>query len=129
MFFRTTSLKSHDWKEVSCPSSYIDIWYYTPLCYLCQLHFFCIQITAHSKEHFEVLHSWNASGLSTEDTVPIFGCNTLSECVDKESIEQIELDLNLALALMERDFPTDIQVCTYIIATTMPIYFAGMNRL
>lgn len=38
----------------------------------------------------------------------------LSECVDQQSIEQIESELNLALALMERDFPPDIQVCTDI---------------
>lgn len=39
----------------------------------------------------------------------------MSETVDKDVIQQIESDLNLALALMERDFPTDIQVSTHII--------------
>lgn len=38
----------------------------------------------------------------------------LSEYIDQQTIQQIESELNLALALLERHFPIDIQVCTDI---------------
>lgn len=60
LFFRTTSLKSHDWKEV--------------------IHVIqeklqtCLTTLGCSKEYFKVLPSWTASGSAAEDSVPVFGC-------------------------------------------------------
>ena len=34
----------------------------------------------------------------------------LSELTDQSSLQQLETELNIVLALMERDFPIDIQV-------------------
>ena len=36
--------------------------------------------------------------------------NILSEKVKEENMQQLEMEVNEALALMERDFPVDIQV-------------------
>ena len=35
----------------------------------------------------------------------------LAECISEQSIPQLQIEVNEVLALMERDFPTDIQVC------------------
>lgn len=37
--------------------------------------------------------------------------HVLAECISEQSIPQLQIEINEALALMERDFPTDIQVC------------------
>ena len=37
----------------------------------------------------------------------------LSECHHLEDLPDLEAKLNVALALMERDFPVSIQVCDY----------------
>lgn len=40
----------------------------------------------------------------------------LAECISEQSIPQLQIEMNEALALMERDFPIDIQVCKYCVS-------------
>ena len=57
----------------------------------------------------------------------------LSEFTDQSSLQQLETELNIVLALMERDFPIDIQVFVVVvfflvIASYMHLSYVGDNN-
>ncbi len=51
----------------------------------------------------------------------------MDESIDFSSVCELEAEVNLALAMMERDFPADIQVYTIINLYGVIIYTAYMH--